>query len=137
MKQRNLIIIVITAIMVLVLSFGIGARFSKRFLLIGRGQNMNAIIGNEPCVKGIVTKTSEQTITIQVNKGEEARKSSDVIVVSLNAENKDSMTHFYIGDEVAVYYDGAIAESYPAQINTVYAITLVSGGEEREKIETQ
>lgn len=26
--------------------------------------------------------------------------------------------------EVMVYYDGSIAESYPLQINTVYAITL-------------
>ena len=34
------------------------------------------------------------------------------------------MTHFNIGDEVVVYYDGNIAESYPMQINTVYAILL-------------
>ena len=34
------------------------------------------------------------------------------------------MTHFSIGDEVVVYYDGNVAESYPMQINTVYAITL-------------
>ena len=44
--------------------------------------------------------------------------------VSLNVENKDSSTHFNIGDEVVVYYDGNIAESYPMQINKVYAITL-------------
>ena len=44
--------------------------------------------------------------------------------VSLKVENKDSMTHFSIGDEVVVYFDGNIAESYPMQINTVYAITL-------------
>ncbi|NMA23990.1 MAG: hypothetical protein GX938_10855 [Spirochaetales bacterium] len=31
---------------------------------------------------------------------------------------------FHIGDEVSVYYDGVIAESYPAQINEVYAIFL-------------
>lgn len=35
---------------------------------------------------------------------------------------KDSITHF--NDEVIVYYDGNIAESYPLQINTVYAISL-------------
>ena len=44
--------------------------------------------------------------------------------VSLDVENKDSMTHFSVGDEVVVYYDGFIAESDPLQINTVYAITL-------------
>lgn len=36
----------------------------------------------------------------------------------------DSMTHFSVGDEVTVYYDGSIAETYPMQINNVYAITL-------------
>lgn len=44
--------------------------------------------------------------------------------VSLDAENKDDMVDFNIGDEVIVYYDGNIAESYPLQINTVYAISL-------------
>lgn len=39
-------------------------------------------------------------------------------------ENEDSMTNFNIDDEVIVYYDGDIAETYPMQINTVYAITL-------------
>ena len=34
------------------------------------------------------------------------------------------MVDFNIGDEVIVYYDGNIAESYPLQINTVYAISL-------------
>ena len=29
-----------------------------------------------------------------------------------------------VGDEVTVYYDGNIAESYPMQINKVYAVLL-------------
>ena len=44
--------------------------------------------------------------------------------VSLDVECADSVTHFNIGDEVVVYYDGNVAESYPMQINKVYAITL-------------
>ena len=44
--------------------------------------------------------------------------------VSLDVENKDRMSHFSMGDEVVVYYDGNIAETYPMQINRVYAITL-------------
>ena len=53
-------------------------------------------------------------------------------IVSLDVENKDSMTHFSIGDEVVVYYDGNIAESYPMQINTVYAITLKTPADRAE-----
>ena len=45
-------------------------------------------------------------------------------VVSLDVENKDSYTNVSVGNEVVVYYNGKIAESYPLQINTVYAITL-------------
>ena len=47
-------------------------------------------------------------------------------------ENKDSMTSFNIGDEIVVYYDGNIAESYPMQINTVYAITLKTPADRAE-----
>ena len=51
--------------------------------------------------------------------------------VSLNVENKDSMTSFNVGEEVVVYYDGNIKEiilsssiEIEHQINNVYAITL-------------
>jgi len=40
------------------------------------------------------------------------------------------MTHFSVGDAVRVYYDGTIAESYPAQVDTVYAIILVKPPED-------
>ena len=44
--------------------------------------------------------------------------------VSLNVECRDSVTHFEIGDEIVVYYDGKAAETVPMRIDTVYAITL-------------
>ena len=65
---------------------------------------------------GIVKDTNDNSILIENEDGE--------YWVSLNVENEDSMTHFSVGDEVVVYYDGNIAETYPMQINTVYAITL-------------
>ena len=79
-------------------------------------RSMNYIIANEPSITGIVKETNDKSILIENEDGE--------YWVSLNVENKDSMTHFSIGDEVVVYYDGNVAESYPMQINTVYAITL-------------
>lgn len=77
---------------------------------------MNYIIANEPNITGVVKEANENAILIENETGE--------YWVSLNVENEDSMTHFSIGDEVVVYYDGNIAESYPMQINTVYAILL-------------
>ena len=85
--------------------------------LVGcNNRSMNYIIENELSITGIVEETNDNSILIENEDGE--------YWVSLNVENKDSMTHFSIGDEVVVYYDGNIAESYPMQINTVYAITL-------------
>ena len=91
--------------------------------------NMNTVT-NEPNFSGIVDEVYEKSILVRVNKDEDAIQSSDLMSVSLDVELKDSMTHFEIGDEVRVYYDGTIAESYPAQINKVYAIIFVSSPEE-------
>ena len=79
-------------------------------------KSMNYIIQNEPSITGLVKDTGDNAILIENGDGE--------YWVSLNVENKDSMTHFTIGDEVVVYFDGNIAESYPMQISRVYAITL-------------
>ena len=106
-------------------------------LLAACKPSMNTILSTKPCVKGVVQEVHEQMILIEVNEDEEARKTSDLISVSLDVKNADSITHFYAGDEVAVYYDGQIAESYPAQIHTVYAITLIEGSDARQEAEKQ
>ena len=87
-------------------------------------RSMNDIIKNEPSITGIVKDTNESSVLIENEDGE--------YWVSLNVENEDSLTHFSIGDEVAVYYDGNIAESYPMQIHTVYAITLQTPADRAE-----
>ena len=81
-------------------------------------KSMNYIIQNEPSITGIVREADESAILIENENGE--------YWVSLNVENKDSMTHFTLGDEVVVYFDGLIAESSPMQISRVYAITLTT-----------
>ena len=79
---------------------------------------MNYIISNEPSIRGIIKETSENSILIKNDNGE--------YWVSLNVENEDGIySPIMVGDEVTIYYDGNIAESYPMQINTVYAILLI------------
>jgi len=34
------------------------------------------------------------------------------------------MTHFSVGDNVSVYYNGVILDTIPAQVDQVYAIIL-------------
>ena len=85
--------------------------------LIGsNNRSMNHIIQNEPNITGIVKSITNESFLMENETGE--------YWVSLKVENKDGMTHFNTGDEVVVYFDGNVAESYPMQINTVYAITL-------------
>lgn len=85
--------------------------------LIGcNNRSMNDIIANEPSITGIVKKTMESSVLIENETGE--------YWVSLHAEKADSMTHFHMGDEIVVYYNGIASESDPMQIHTVYAITL-------------
>lgn len=84
-------------------------------------RSMNYIINNAPSITGIVKDTGDHSILIENENGH--------YWVSTNVENKDSMTHFAIGDEVVVYFDGMVAESSPMQINTVYAITLKTPAE--------
>ena len=79
-------------------------------------RSMNYIIQNESNINGMVKTITNDAFLMENETGE--------YWVSLKVENKDSMTHFSIGDEVVVYFDGNVAESYPMQINTVYAITL-------------
>lgn len=85
--------------------------------LIGcNNRSMNYIIQNEPNITGIVKSITNESFLMENETGE--------YWVSLKVENKDRMTHFSTGDEVVVYFDGNVSESYPMQINTVYAITL-------------
>ena len=93
-------------------------------LVACNNRNMNDIIANEPNITGIVRKITNDAFLMENETGE--------YMVSMDVENKDSMTHFSIGDEVVVYYDGNIAESYPMQINTVYAITLKTPADRAE-----
>ena len=90
--------------------------------------SMNDIIANAPSITGIVKDTGEKAILIENEQGQ--------YWVSLNVENKDSTVSFSIGDEVVVYFDGLVAESYPMQISTVYAITLKTPADRAENEKT-
>ena len=87
-------------------------------------RSMNDIIANEPSITGIVKDLGKNAILIENDMGE--------YWVSRNVENKNSVTEIRIGDEVVVYFDGNVAESYPMQISTVYAITLKTPADRTE-----
>lgn len=86
------------------------------FLVTGCTRDLCDIIDEEPSITGVVLEVNESSCLIESNGSQ--------YVVSTDVEYKDSFTNLAIGDEVNVYYDGVIAESYPAQIHHVYAIFL-------------
>lgn len=93
------------------------------FALVGcNNRSMNDIIENEPSVTGIVQEVRDNSIIIYLET--DSYPNGGICKVSLDVENKDSYMSVTEGDEIVVYYNGEIAESYPLQINTVYAITL-------------
>lgn len=83
-------------------------------------------IYDKPNFTGVVTDVYDKSILVSVDKNEDEINSSDKISVSLDVKLKDSMTNFQVGDKVHIFYDGTILETYPAQINTVYAILLIN-----------
>lgn len=96
------------------------------FILNGCTRSMDFVIENEPSFIGVVKTVNDNSILVNVNEDEEVYSVSDLITVSLDVEYEDSMTHFNVGDEVVVYYDGVLLETYPAKVQTVYAITLLT-----------
>ena len=94
------------------------------FALVGCGRpSMNDIVDNESSIIGVVQEVHDSYILIYIET--DGYPDGADCSVSLDAENNDGLySPITVGDKVTVYFDGNIAESYPLQINTVYAITL-------------
>ena len=86
--------------------------------LVGcNNRSLNYIISNEPSIAGSIEEINESAVLLENESGK--------YWISLNVENSDGIySPIAIGDKVTVYFDGNIAESYPMQINKVYAILL-------------
>lgn len=126
-KKPSRVIITLAIVLVTVMSAGFAVNRTTDGSILDLIIPMSMHnIAKEPHFAGTVAEVYDNTILVIVDEGEEVRRSSDLMSVSLNVKLKDSMTHFNVGDRVIVYYNGEIAESYPAQINTVYAIVLSS-----------
>jgi hypothetical protein len=65
---------------------------------------MSLNIGNQPNFSGVIVEIYDGSILVLVNEAED---------------------EFKVGSRVHVFYDGTIAESYPAQINIVYTIIML------------
>lgn len=83
--------------------------------------NDDAKPGGNPYFNATVLEVSENSVLVEPFEGSTERKSADKIYLSLTGF-PDNYPEMKAGDEIRVVYNGQIAESYPAQINTVFAI---------------
>ena len=84
--------------------------------------------GNEavnPYFHATVLEVYEKSVLVEPFEGEEELLSADQFVVNTDVESTHEVPEMEAGTTVWVVYNGDIAESYPAQINTVFAIYLV------------
>ena len=94
------------------------------FVLVGcNKKSMNYIIENKPSVTGVVQEVHDDYVIIYSDTADGYPNGSEW-QISLNVENKDSYTDLVVGDEIVVYHDGNVMETYPLRVGTVYAITL-------------
>lgn len=72
-----------------------------------------------------VLEVHETYVLVEPFEGEEELQSADQFSVSTEVKSTNEVPQMEEGTTIRVVYNGDIAESYPAQINTVIAIYLV------------
>ncbi len=90
----------------------------------GGEENVNASFN------ATVLEVYENSILVEPDKDSNERKSSDKISVSKKVISKIPVPNLVVGSKINIVYDGMILETYPSQINNVFAIYLVGAGSE-------
>lgn len=135
MKKRTFIMISVVVVVGLVIAGSLYG-YSHREI-----KGMHYTIAHEPCFAGTVKKVSAGKDKILVELfdlsgplpwyADTSAVFDDPIYavcssvwVSLDVREPDGSYYPYVGDVVFVYYDGNIPDGDPAEITTVYAITI-------------
>ena len=88
--------------------------------LAGCSKNLD----DKPTVTGIIKEVHDDYILIATSTADGYPYGASIDVSISVKECNTIYTPLAVGDEIVVYYDGKMAESNPALVNTVYAITL-------------
>lgn len=73
--------------------------------------------------QAVILEIYESYYLVEPVEGSTELNSADQITVPMVNINPSQEPE--VGDTLEIVYDGTIAESYPAQINTVYSISVV------------
>lgn len=98
-------------------SFGI--RYTKQ------EKGKEPIAGSNPYFNAEVLEIGKDAVLVRPDKNSDAFKSADKLWVPLKVNSKNPVPPMKVGDTIRVVYNGNIAETYPAKIETVFAIYAV------------
>lgn len=93
----------------------------KNIKKLNKTENIEYTTGEIHSFVGTVLEETTTYMIVEPNEDEIERKSSDKIQINYATDHKDYL--YGIGRKVIIEYNGAIMESYPAQINTDYILT--------------
>lgn len=82
-----------------------------------------------------VLEVFDHAVLVEPLAGEPERKSADQIMISTVEISADRLPPLEEGTVIRIAYSGSIAESYPAQIHEVFAVSLVENDAELKKAE--
>ncbi len=89
-------------------------------------ESKDAQPGTNPFFNAEVLEVSAGRILVKPDSDSNGIKTADKISVSLDVISTIPVPAVNVGDRVRVIYNGEIAETYPAQINKVFVIYLLS-----------
>ena len=78
-----------------------------------------------PYFNATVLEVYEKSVRVKPFEGSDELKSAEQIDVNTEVISTHEVPEMEEGTTIRILYNGDIAESYPAQINTVFAIYLV------------
>lgn len=78
-----------------------------------------------PNFAATVLEVNGESLLVRPLDGSDEARSADKIWVSAGGMTESERAALTVGSLVRIFYDGLIAESYPAQIQTVYAIVNI------------
>lgn len=98
-------------------------------LLSGCSRDMNWVIDNEPCVRGIVEEIGEDYVLIRAGRADAPEIAPGGLVRADRATRlQDCKFSARVGDEVAVYYDSgsAVVPGTVPAIHDVHGYALIT-----------
>ena len=79
----------------------------------------------EASFTGVVVRDMDGSMIVETDDIYEGRTEKILVETSKKTRDKTEQDEYSKGTKVKVYYDGVIAEIYPARIDNVYSIELL------------